>query len=306
MVLRQPARDQVRYFGIFGMGRSGSTYLETRIGTAANAVAVGELPSIVKSLQDPQKLCSCGAGASSCPFWVSVRAEAPWMDDPVAGLHIKRMNGQILPIRRVWKWPFYILRWQRGGSPTWSSDYLEAINSLYRAIGVAAREHGYSGVIDSSKHPMWLAGARWSGALDYFHDPAIIRLVRNPRAVAYSLERPHSERTRDGNQVIQLSYSTGRALPYWAAMNLIADWVAGPDAKRIRYEDLSDDWIRQLADTSAASATRGAHQVIANPARFAPHAELRRDERWRTAPSSRRARLMWQLARPLLRRYGYD
>ena len=298
---------------IVGMGRSGSTYLELCVAERFGGLAVGELPGIWGALSRPNMLCSCGEPAKRCPFWANVIRHYPRILDPHLIETMQLMNMQLLPIRRLGTWALLWLRQPFGLLPPQVAQYQDEMRMLHQALLASATEHDYQVVVESSKHPLWYHLALTGGCFEGFAQSDAWRVVRDPRAVVYSLARPKFEQTSAGAQVIQRRYSPSRAIPYWLAMNVGGD-IATPRATPIvRYEDLGDESYIAIMEGSGyrritkESASPG-HQLVGNPSRQSTSGQkpFQLDERWKGEQASWGTRLSWKLLRPFLRRYGYE
>jgi hypothetical protein len=262
--------------------------------------------------QTPGKLCSCGETADRCPFWSDVVSRYGGIADVATAQFMRGMNSRTLPIRNVARWPMALRRARNGSSD--EARYLREVRGLYSALAATAAAQGYEAVVDSSKHPYWHQLAQL-GALDPYAPRAAIRLVRHPRAVAYSLRRPRAERTQHGERDVQRAYSLRQAIPYWLVMNLVGDRAAGEGSILVRYEDLGSgaSYVEQLErlgflphdQATSDSDGQWSHQFQGNSSRQGPAAEFRADTRWRSEPVSRREAAVWRMLVPVLRRYGY-
>ena len=201
--LRHQGITATDYVAIVGMGRSGSTFVEARVAQSLQGVAVGELPGIWGAFSQLQSICSCGEPMLECGFWSRVREKSPGLRDRSTLAFMQRVNRKIMPIRRVYKWPLIGRSVQQHKKqPTWLRQYQSHVIELYSALITTAQEMGYEAVVDSSKHPLWYRISVSSGALEKFEHRAAVRVVRDPRAVAYSLARPRTEPTAEGERDI--------------------------------------------------------------------------------------------------------
>ena len=69
------------YAYIAGSGRSGSTLLDTALGSHPNILSVGEIGRLPASLLDGAKLsmpdrCACGASLDACALWGPILTDA--------------------------------------------------------------------------------------------------------------------------------------------------------------------------------------------------------------------------------------
>jgi len=148
-------RERVLYVG--GAARSGSTVLGRILAATDGFVWAGELVWLPRDLQE-DRVCSCGASASTCPFWIEVRERLGW-DDVALGKHR----------RAIWRGRHW--GWWAGGDG--SADVYEAI----------AQTSGATTVVDTSKYAArawWVRGAS---------DAQLIWLRQAPDALLSRLTR---------------------------------------------------------------------------------------------------------------------
>jgi hypothetical protein len=297
-------------------GRSGATVLCNILGALPGVFDSGELRRFWARSDRDDQWCGCGLSARACPFWTDVRSrvladpELPtddlmtihgWHRDTVRTRHVARVlraaSADELP-----KTPF-------GRSVT-------AQRVLYRAI---ARASGADVVIDTSKRPGEGALAR----LAVERTPVLVRLVRDPRAVAFSWLRVQP--TAPGDARTMPRYGAVHSSIRWLVDNVGGDLLrrrAVEGSIGVRYEDFVRSprtVVAALADLMEVSAATAPfvddhtvilpsnHTISGNPSRFR-HGRivLRSDDEWVRA-QRRRDRLVCELfTMPLLRRYGYD
>lgn len=305
----------VAHIAVVGMGRSGSTFLEGLLAHHLQGVAVGELPGAWSAWQRPDKLCSCGQRARNCDFWADVGSRYAGLDQSETVRFMQEMNRRTLSLRRATTWPAVSIASGRTGNGA-AARYGAEISRLYIALESSARSAGYRTVVDSSKHPFWYHLAHRRGALECFHPRKAVRLVRHPRAVAFSLRRPRNEETASGPATIQNAYRLWQAIPYWLVMNLVGDAVTGDDALVIRYEELADTGYLATLESAGFRCVRPdevqlqpqwSHQLVGNPTRQNPAAsQFENDLRWSEQRIGVVEDLSWRALRPVLRRYGYS
>lgn len=300
------------HVAIVGMGRSGSTFLEGVLARDLGGVAVGELPGVWSAIHTEGKLCACGKSPSTCRFWSEVLRRCPALVDADTAAFMREVNQRTLSIDSLPRWFAMSRAARRNGAE--ARKYVDEAVRLYAALANVAVALGYRTVVDSSKHPLWYHLAHRAGALEAFDSRVVIRLIRDPRGVAYSLQRPKSERRVGGDVLIQRAYGSWRALPYWAVMNVGAEVVAAPPVVTVRYEDLAMNQAYQeplraagfhVVEGPSDGPDDGQHQLVANPTRQAGTRNFAIDDQWRRECPPRAERVMWYFATPLLARYGY-
>jgi len=258
---------------IGGYGHSGSTLLEYLLAASPDAVACGEVASVLRD-RDRKGKCTCRRPIRECPVWGPLFA---------------------------------------------SPDTLDGMSheSLSRAL--AAQDGDAHAILIDSTKTAWRSAAvpfRLAGALG--GDLALVHLVRDPRAVAWSGVKKAGRR---GARPLLPLRSASAALGWWIA-NLACEAFGAkyPDRYvRLRYEDLArapDDEMQGLfaklvpqskwsADGIGANDNR--HQLYGNRMRAAnlSLAGVREDAAWqRDMPRLYRS-LVSLLTAPLRWRYGY-
>ena len=305
--------DRVKVLYIAGSGRSGSTVLDNILGQLDGFFSVGELRYIWERGLIEDRTCGCGEPVRECPFWRAALAAA--FGDP-ATVDPRRMVALQQEGMRVRHVPQMI--GDRSGRRLVArmGEYPATMNALYRGIRSAS---GARVIVDSSKLPAH--GHVVSRLPDV--DLRVVHLIRDPRATAYSwLRRKAAPDRREG---VMQQQSPLHATALWDVWNWTAErlWSGDPSRYlRLRYEDFVrcprpvvervvaflqeptgelpfvDETTVRLAPT---------HTVAGNPSRFLTgDVALRPDDEWRTKMSSGQRRLVTVVARPLLRRYGYE
>lgn len=288
---------------LVGMVRSGTTFLEGAVAHRSGGVAVGELVGAWGALQREDKICSCGTSARTCPFWIHVGRFYPALVDPETQAFMIDAHRNWTPVRHAWRWipaiASHRFPWVLSERAT---EYQTQARSLILAVGRAAEEMGYGLVVDSSKHPLFYSITKAERESFRSHRP--LHLVRDPRGVILSLNRPKHDITLNGPRAMK-GYTRLRALVYWLLMNLPAEILVRLDqGTTLRYEDLGvEDTMRQL-HLPISTGTGAQHQLVANPVRRSVGAPFSLDDRWRedAALSSTWLRIVLF---PLLRHYRY-
>lgn len=208
----------------------------------------------------------------------------------------------------------------RLASARWRRDleqYRSALAQLYDAVGAVS---GLDLIIDSSKRPSHVAvvGQAIGGST-----VAMVHLVRDSRAVAFSLGRHKRKTDSSEPEAMMQRMSAVAAARSWNRSNLLAEYVARrvPASVRVRYEDLvtdpgsTMDLMAEMLGTKVVSARpvsgaelhlSVAHTVSGNPMRLTRGpVELRGDDEWVRAMDPVDKRAVTRRTWPLLRRYGY-
>lgn len=280
----------LRVLLITGYSRSGSTLLARILGEIEGLVAPGELRYFWQRGLVENRRCDCGDPCLECPFWQKVLIRAFGSAPPPAVDGILDLQRQV---DRVYRVP--ALTRTEGDVPGEVASYLRYYEHLYEAIGEVT-EAAY--IVDSSKDPSFGHVLASSKEIDL----AVIHLVRDSRAVAYSWTR---EKHDPG---------TGRPMsrqhPLRSALEWdIAEWAAKKLTRRVipsmtlRYEDFvasPESTVRQILDLIGEKAEPSfdgnlvnlapGHAVSGNPMRFDKGVvSIRNDDQWQEAltPSSR-------------------
>lgn len=291
---------------VTGCGRSGSTILDTLLGTLDGVSSFGELRCLPSAVLSEKEYCACGALVSQCPFWSKV---LNLVRDQYSDFDLERLlwlqrrveNLGFPPMQRCKEW----------------SEYGRHQVAVFKAL---AQITGSRLLVDSSKLPSRaLALGRTNGVR-----LRILHLVRDARGVAWSLSKAYAKNARSGIQRAILGRSTFNSTLLWQWKNLQSTWVTRRVSQtkilRFRYEDLSEARSKRVTalsgfievpETEVASRLEGermltvGHTVAGNRLRMQRTVKVAVDESWKTdMPASDKA---WctLLASPLLARYGY-
>lgn len=310
------ALPTVGYIG--GLGRSGSTLLETIAARFDEVCVLGEVVHLWERAVRDDRLCSCGEPFSRCPFWLQVGelAFGGWRC-----AHADDVYRLRLQVDRTRKIPAAVCSRDESTHARAMREYSDRFAAVYAA---AAQVSGASVVIDSSKHVSTAFVLRRRTALDL----RIVHMVRDSRGVAYSWAKEvtaEPEQIADDNPLYMQRYPPWLAAVHWNSQNAAFGALARTTTPvwLLRYEDLLAapvETTRQLAVflglpvdkiteflTSTQVLVGGrTHQIAGNPMRFntGPVA-LRRDDAWRDELPAADRRLVTALTAPLMGRYGY-
>lgn len=293
---------------IAGTGRSGSTLLAGLLGELDGVVSVGELRYVWSRTLPADHLCECGARFRSCPFWTAVFAQAFGGMDRADPRAVARLARRVDRIRHIPRLAAPALR-----STAFRTD-LEAFDDVLRRLYAAILAvSGASVVVDSSKDPSYAYVLRACPSLDV----ALVHLIRDSRAVAYSWTREKVRPEIHWKEEHMRRRPPSLTARRWVEYHLALEWLERrvPRSVRLRYEDLVADpeaTVARVAELTGAprlpSRLGGrppGHSVAGNPVRFAGPQPIRPDMAWvdEMAPDERR--LVTVVTAPLLARYGY-
>jgi len=187
-----------------------------------------------------------------------------------------------------------------------------------RLLGALHWVTGSALIVDSSKSPTYAYLLRTLPSVDLY----VMHLVRDSRAVAFSMLRPKL-RLEHRDQVVYLErMSATRVALKWLSWNLAAiPFTRQPDrVRRVRYEDFVADpaatlrhigqWLsldRELPDLDGSTVRLSAnHHINGNPVRFLHgRVALHEDDEWKVKMQPSDRWLVTLLTWPLLARYGY-
>ena len=134
---RRDVADKLpRVLYIAGYGRSGSTVLDTILGSHESAVSCGEVTFLLDTYHDPHQSCACGAPFPACPIWAGLSEK----------LNVEQAAGVVRVVERrpAPPWP--------ARTPTLAEktldEYRRIVSVVYDHLATAV---GASVVIDSSK-----------------------------------------------------------------------------------------------------------------------------------------------------------
>ena len=299
----QPPDSAVIY--IAGYGRSGSTILDMVFDQQSDIFGAGELTHVFADWRR-NRPCSCGVMLQQCPFWTRVLRR--WSE---AGIRVDEAetdtreveNSRLRQVRRLRRNP------ER-------SVYAEAWRSMFSAVEEIAQ---VSLIVDSSKTTGTTALRRRSLQRVLDRNVDVVHLVRDPRAVLYSISQgrgPSEGTPRRHPQLVTLRSSLAWSLSNRAAA---ADRKQAPHTSVVRYEDLLRDTPSELSrlieDLGLGTPDRSVrvpprlspgHGIRGNRLRRSAAVELRIDDLWRRVDLNWVHRLASALTWPVAIHYGYN
>lgn len=304
-------KPKVVVFG--GSGRSGSTFLELVLGQIDGTFTVGELRHIWERSFCEDQLCGCGLRFSQCAFWRNVKERA-FGFSPIDIEQVRLLKSQVDHFTFI---PF--LLFPRIRPPKWMAvyrEYSQIILSLYIAI---RNESGCDIIVDSSKDPSYvylLNAMANEGMLDL----AILHLVRDSRAVAYSWQRKKKRPEIYWQDEFMPVYSIQKSAFEWTAMNFLMSMLAFYAGSRyifLRYEDFVNSPQNKIDELTKSlriptfnlySVSNGKqnHTVSGNPVRFEQGPiRVKPDREWLEKLPKNQKRLITLMTLPLLVLYKY-
>lgn len=299
--------DKQKMLSILGSGRCGSTLLDRLLGQYPDTISIGE-PIFVWKLGFLQnQLCACGSPFLECSFWSAVR---------------DRLNNKISPddIQDLAKWGRQLLSFRNPLDVGITNLRLNKLDLFYRAIYDVS---GASLIVDSSK------SSRYAEILNTLHgtDLSAVHLVRDSRAVAFSLLRNKLLLSDVRKEAYMEKFPAWRSAIHWNLQNISAEILKIKNDVRclpvLRYEN----FVRKPADVAekirvfAGMNTnvsydaflqdqevimKPGHGISGNPMRFKTgKLEIAIDQEWQTGMRHSEKVIVTILTLPLLLKYGY-
>ena len=296
---------------IAGLGRSGSTLLDTLLGQIDGFFSTGELRFIWDRGFGQNQLCGCGKPFKECDFWIKVVNEAFGGFQNVDHKRLESLSDAAE--QRASKWVSFsaesVLQ-----APY--EEYFDASRRLYQAI---RKVSGCQIIVDSSKFVTYGFVLATIPGIDLF----TVHLVRDSRAVAYSWRRKKVRPEIQGEQHYmgqrRILGSAGR----WSSRNILAHKLQRMSKRYafLRYEDLvtnpKDSLSTLLTDLGIETASldfldgfraslKSGHTVSGNPMRFErKEIKIQADMQWQNDMPKYHKWLVTFLTWPLLLKYGY-
>lgn len=306
--------DRAQVLFIAGAMRSGTTLLGDLLGQVPGLVHIGELAFLWDHGFRHDFLCGCGVPFSQCELWTRVVRAS--FDDP-SRIDVDRMDSLARRFGRATS--MLLLASENGRERVREAmrEHTAAMARVYRSILDAT---GARMVVDSSKRPMFA----WLAAQHPAIDLRVVYMARDPRAVAYSRQRPKYNPDKQRNMGGGGPLSTSVA---WLSRSSFAaalwDRPGGQvPFYRLRYEDLAaaprpvldgvTAWLGMDGGSAGVIAEDGSylatphHAIAGNPARFKRgRVQIRLDAEWQERSSSWNNLLVSTLTWPMLARQGY-
>lgn len=307
-------KKTIRVLYIAGQERSGSTILAHALGQFQNAIAIGEFVAAIPTYGlIENRLCGCGVSVRECQFWTPVFEEA------FGGWQSRETKELIYLWQRVARFcniPKIVSRLGQGTFNLELRAYTQYLECLYSAIQSIS---GADLIVDSSKSPTYTYILKTMSSIDL----RILHLVRDSRAVAFSLTRK-KYRPESTDKPLYLKQSG----PYesamrWMAFNLVLLRFQRSDKYiRVRYQDFvtkPGEWIGRISKVAGLDTPvpdnllhgyveiAAHHQIYGNPLRFnRGQVLLRVDDEWKDKMKPSDKFITDMLTWPLLRYFGYQ
>lgn len=309
---------------IGGTGRTGSTVLQSLLGSFPGVFSAGELTFFWQYCLRDGGRCSCGRAVRDCPVWSRILMAA----FGESGVDVDRM---VELRRRFWSGhlPFMLSPWYRRRGLDRLEEYPRNVERLYRGIAEATDAEL---IVDSSKEPHYSYILRERTGLDLY----FLQLVRDPRAVGMSWRRKRRELSTGEDSPVALAAAGAigyhnadqrgsfEASLYYNVSNVAGEllWRSSDRYAFMRYEDFVarpdsaldeisrfvgvDLDVASVLDADKSFQRPALHSSWGNPNRFQhDRTSLRPDDAWiSTLPGPSRA-VLTVLNSALMSRYGY-
>jgi len=296
--------EKIKVIYILGSGRSGSTLLDRLLGQSSHSFSVGELVQVWDKGFEKDMLCACQQPFSQCSFWQVVIAQLSREFPPEDFVRMAEWGRQTLSFREL-----------RGIKVP--DFYLKRTLALYQAIRDVS---GASVIVDSSKSALYAYYLSLIPEIDLY----AVHIVRDSRAVAYSLSRNKFLYTLNSQEVYMAKLKAWRSAIHWILHNLSVDVLGSLISinfwGRVRYEDLVQNpefFINGIMSFSDAGTPKKfisdhiarlkiGHNIDGNPMRFnLGDVTIELDKEWMSKMSLLDRTIVTLLTAPLLIRYGY-
>jgi hypothetical protein len=306
----------VKVLFILGTARSGSTIIDNILNEVDGFFSVGEVRFLWERILQ-SRWCGCGRPFEECPIWSVVlhKASGVLEGSKLDVEEIVRWQRENLRVRHTWR----LLRASQS-LPTHHAS-LDSLRRVTEAVYSSVSEvTGARVIIDSSKRSSDAALLHLLPSVSAY----FLHLVRDPRAVAYSRERPKMNPDRATPGQMDVRGPVNSALS-WTGWNLTAEVVTrrygSSRSIELRYEDftakpaesirrilhlMDEDGVELPFTSERTVQLRGNHTVSGNPARFTTGPiTIREDDEWLGQMSSAHKMAVTFLTLPLMLRYGY-
>lgn len=301
-------RPRVLY--VVGAARSGTTIMDALLGAHASIAAVGELRFLLEMEHGAFRRCACGRLVAECPVWGEVLRRWIGSIGP-GGDRTHRVLSHRYERFLGFPWLVFDMAFRRENFVR----YRAATAALFAAILYVS---GAELIADSSKSPARVLVLKGG----HLADLRVVHLVRDPRAAVWSMVKGHERLLGRRLSPFGRAAFALRRVVQWLVANAISEILVrwGGSGMRARYEDLIQDpegflsLVGELAGVDlrsigvrakAGEAFGYGHIVAGNLRRFTGPAALELDTDWITGSPVWMRRMVWLLACPQARRYGY-
>jgi hypothetical protein len=295
--------DKINLVYIASIGHSGSTLLESILGSHSKIATCGEIHIWPHEIVNKGVLpCSCGKSVIECGFWGKMLQAV----DPLQQLkpqidyfREKHNAGHTVRIKRLPDFTNRKLTAEiEGEMQIYAQNNYDVFKSFLELIQIELCTQ-VDWIVDASKDPYRLA---WLARSNLFN-LKVIQVVRNPPAFVYSMLRKLPK--DKGNLAYRRFYETARQSLKWSIENELIRRVAenhlkAEDYMLINYESLAlqpSETFKKICDTIGCQFEQQAvndfragniHTIAGNPMRYR-EGGIVLDEKWkRSLPTHHR------------------
>ena len=202
---------KIKVVFIGGENRSGTTLLDRILGKNDVFFSLGEVIQIWRRGFIENWPCGCGKAFRNCDFWQAVIKKAFGRLEKIDIQHIYNLQRSIVRIRHMPQLALPKLRSSRFQAHL--QEYSNILVQLYRAI---AQLTNYKVLIDSSKSACYALVLTEISDIEL----SVIHLVRDSRAVAYSMQKKKVRLDTPWKQAYMERRGLFESCLYWS----IANW----------------------------------------------------------------------------------
>lgn len=300
----------VRVLYVMGAARSGSTILDTALGNNKNVESVGELIKLPVNGWRNNEYCACGERVNSCVFWSEILQE--WVKS--TGISdFEEFASLQHTMAKIWR-PFREFE-QPDLSSSVFRKFTEQTLALYRVIHEIS---GKSLIVDSSKSPLQAYLMSLMPGIDL----RIIHLIRDPRGVAWSMNKAYKKNEAKGVQSELKPNNTWYTAINWNRINNRCNWVRkqmkSESSIIVNYEDfvsnpgktlsrVSELVENDFSDVAEILDDHGSlvvgHTVAGNMLRMSGNVKLKIDTEWKQNLSKIDQSFIYLISSRRLQRY---
>jgi len=294
-----------------GHSRSGSTIFDIMLSNASNVVGVGELKNLESVGYIKNDYCSCGSRVDECSFWSKIKKD---LED--SGFDDFEKQHKLIESIDGHKRYFYEYLEKTKNSTEKVDNYLNYNKHLFSSI---IKNSNASSIVDSSKMP---TRGYFLSLMEEF-DVYLLHIVRDPRAVCWSMFKPLKKDLENGVQ---------RDMPGTPIMKTIRSWLGNAVISLKVKKQLNDKYMlvsydRLIQENEAVldeiskftnidfsevaemikrdDEFTKFHTVAGNRLRMAEKIKLKYDDSWKKNLSLWQKFYITLLTLPLLKKFGF-
>jgi len=287
--------EKINLIYIASIGRSGTTLLESILGSHSKIATSGELHIWPHELRKDNRACYCEKPISQCDFWKEMEEKVNLNEQKIPRLDFfreKHNAGRTLRIKRIKE-----IFQQKLDSKTIklinqyghnNYDIFDSFSTLIKKF----LDKDINWVVDASKDPYRLFWLIKSGLFNI----KVIHVVRNPRGFTFSVMKPWLHKNIWFKRIVSSYYclkqSAAWTIQNWVIRKIIKKHLNNIDYSVLKYEDLSNNTegaIRQILKkfdikyeekiTKLFWETKH-HTIAGNPMRYRKGI-IKIDEKWK-------------------------